>query len=249
MRMVLIAVLGIPLGQGPGLAVANGQPARHLEKAGGYSFVPPKGWKMYDGGSAAFAKTADETIDKQMKQIKQQLAAAPPGSPQAKALQQALDALQRIQKQTQEMGALAKQAGVEDDFKGFMGSAANGPAPTISFSVANLRNFKKTVDGKAVDSTLADVIALYKQPPPGTTARDNETFHVVAEKKLKTEAGAECVVVVTEIDQKGVRYRHTYYFFDLSAERKFVARCSAAAVYDLDAVFEASLKTLRMEKN
>jgi hypothetical protein len=84
--------------------------------------------------------------------------------------------------------------------------------------------------------------------PLGTAGRTNETFKVVAEKKLKTDAGAECVVLVTEIDHRGLTYRTTRYFFDFSTERKLVASCTAPSAAKLDAVFEASLKTLRVEK-
>src|SRR5262245_39690092 len=137
MHTLLMAVLGTILWLGPGLAVAHAQPARHVEKAGGFSYVPPNGWKMYDSGSEAFARTADATMQKQMQQIQQQLAKAPAGSAQAKALQHALDTLARMQQQNREMARKAKENGVEDNFKGWIGSSAKGPAPTLSFSVAN----------------------------------------------------------------------------------------------------------------
>jgi hypothetical protein len=249
MRMLLMAVLGTVLWVGPGRVIAHAQPARHVEKEGGFSYVPPKGWKMYDGGSEAFAKTADATIDKQIQQIKQQLAKAPPGSAQAKALQQALDALQRIQKTTQDMAKIARETGFEDKFKGFMGSADKGPAATLSFTVANLSKMpKKMVDGKEVERTLDDVIASHKEPPITTSATERDSFRVVTEKKLKTDAGAEGVLLVTEIDKKGVRYRYTYYFLDLSEDRKLVTFGSAVAADNLDAVFEAAFKTLHVEK-
>ncbi|HYT88523.1 MAG TPA: hypothetical protein VEL76_07425 [Gemmataceae bacterium] len=222
MRLTLIVALAIVLGQGSGLAVQAQQPARHVETAGGFSFVPPKGWKA-----------TDEAIANQVKQIEKQLAAAPPGSPQEKALKRAIATLQLMAKQS---------------MKGFLGSGADGPAPTISFSVEDLRKFNITVNGVAVKATLADLVAHYKYPPPGRTNEEVDSFRVVAEKKLKTDAGAECVVLVTEFDRNRLRYRQTYYFFDLSPDRKLVATCKAPWIDKLDAVFEASLKTLRLEK-
>jgi hypothetical protein len=249
MRVILIAVLGIVLTLGPGLAVATGQTPRHVEKAGGFSYVPPKGWKVFDNGSAAFMKTTDDTIDKQVKEIKKQLAAAPPGSVQAKALQQALDVLQKIQKQAQEMTKVVKQIGVEDNFKGFMPAAADGPSAALSFTVDNLPKMpRKTVDGKPVEMTLADVIASHKQPPIAFGGRENETFKVVAEKKLKTDAGAECVVVVTEMDLKGVSYRNIACVLELPGQRILTANGWAAVADNLDAVYEATFKSLRVEK-
>ena len=46
MRMTLFAALGILLGQAP--APGDPEPGRVVDKVGGFSWVPPKGWKVYD---------------------------------------------------------------------------------------------------------------------------------------------------------------------------------------------------------
>src|SRR5262249_46256274 len=102
---------------------------------------------------------------------------------------------------------------------GAIGCAGSGGVPASRVSP----RAKKMVNGMAVDNTFADVIASHKQLPIRYGGRENETFRVVAERKLKTEAGAECVVVVTEVDYRFVRYRSISCFLDLSADRKLTA--------------------------
>jgi hypothetical protein len=48
MRSILIVSLCVLLGQAPGLGAADEKAARHVEKAGGFSFVPPKEWTIRD---------------------------------------------------------------------------------------------------------------------------------------------------------------------------------------------------------
>src|SRR5580704_2686755 len=98
MRLTLIVVLGIVLGQGPDLAVGDEKPARHVDKAGGFSVVPPKGWTIFyfdekfeksmDEAKKKAAKTgndamkvAEERLTQQLKQLKGPPAPLP-GSPQ-----------------------------------------------------------------------------------------------------------------------------------------------------------------------
>jgi hypothetical protein len=187
MRLTLFAALGILLGQAP--APGDPEPGRVVDKVGGFSWVPPKGWKVYDPAAKK---------------------SAVPRSNQA------------------------------------WGSAAKGPAPSIVFE-----DFVRTatVNGKPVKTTLEDCVAFFKEPPIWASKEAAETFMVVAEKKLKTEAGLECAVVVTYIHTR----RITYYCFDLGGERFLVARCTASyALPDqgekLDPVFEASVKSFRLEK-
>jgi hypothetical protein len=281
MRLTLLVVLGIMLGQGPDRAVGDEKPARHVDKPGGFSVVPPKAWTIFyfdekfeksmtearkkatKTGNDAM-KLAEERLTQQIKQLKGPPAPLP-GSPQEiqlKTMEKVLESLAKARADRDKMARDAEKIGreaekkeqdvapIKDDFKAFqfMGSGANGPAPWIQFNVEHLSRFTTTINDVAVKSTLANVVAQYKKPPISLTQKEAETFKVVAEKKLKTDAGAECLVLVTEFDQKGLRYRQTYYFFDLSEERKLVATCNAPWIDHLDAVFEASVKTLRLEK-
>jgi hypothetical protein len=50
MRRTLTAALVVLLGLVFRVGAAEDAPQRHTEKAGGYSFVPPKGWKMMEFG-------------------------------------------------------------------------------------------------------------------------------------------------------------------------------------------------------
>lgn len=324
MRLTLMVVLGLALGQGPALAGGDEKPARHVDQAGGFSFVPPKGWTVFyfdekfkqsmqearqrveaakqraqaakeqaqaakqrvEAAGQDALRIAEEKLTDQLNKL--QGSSAPPGSAQdiqLKALEKGLESLAKARRDNENMERAAEKMRQDAEKKGqnrqpikarrdnesmeravekmrqnrqpikdnftafqFMGSGSNGPAPWIQFNVEDLRRFKITVNGKPVKATLADLVARYRDPPLPSTQEVADSFRVVAEKKLKTDAGAECVVLVTEFDRSRLRYRQAYYFFDLSPDRKLVVTCNAPAIDKLDAVFEACLKTLRLEK-
>ncbi len=301
MRLTLMVVLGLALGQGPALAGGDEKPARHVDQAGGFSFVPPKGWTVFyfdekfkqsmqearqrveaakqraqaakeqaqaakqrvEAAGQDALRIAEEKLTDQLNKL--QGSSAPPGSAQdiqLKALEKALDSFAKARRDNENMERAVEKMRQDAEKKGqnrqpikdnftafqFMGSGSNGPAPWIQFNVEDLRRFKITVNGKPVKATLADLVARYRDPPLPSTQEVVDSFRVVAEKKLKTDAGAECVVLVTEFDRSRLRYRQAYYFFDLSRDRKLVVTCNAPAIDKLDAVFEACLKTLRLEK-
>ncbi len=116
----------------------------------------------------------------------------------------------------------------------FMGAEADGPAPTIAF----LKKF---------NIRMADVLASYKSPLPGSSNDEQESFRVVVEKKLKTDASWQCEVLVTEFDRICQKYRQIHHFFDLSSDGILVAICTAPWNDKLDAIFESSLKAICLE--
>src|SRR5262249_498234 len=120
------------------------------------------------------------------------------------------------------------------------------PQPSVDFNEL-VRNVVK--DGEKQKTTLADCIAYYKERPAGITDDEKDSFGVEKERKLKTHAGLECAVVVTNYGS----WRRTYYCFDLGEERFLVATCSASwgitgTADKLDPVFDACIKTFRVEK-
>jgi hypothetical protein len=231
MRLTLIVLLGIVLGQGPGLAVAAEKPARHFEKVGGFSWVPPKGWKLID--------TSKEVLAPEMKAIlvlKKKIEAKKPANRTEAEIFQ-LGVFETMLK----AGALAKGM---THYKQAWGPGAGAPTPSIV-----LQDFVRTgLDGRKLKTTMADCVANYKQAPGGVTREVADSFRVVSQKKMKTDSGAGCVVLVTEFVENLLSYRQTYYMFDLGGGRFLVATCRAPWINKLDAVFAASMKTLRREK-
>ena len=98
---------------------------------------------------------------------------------------------------------------------------------------------------------------VYKSPLPvyiaahkKRMAEQFKDYKLLAEKKLKTDAGVEGVVLVIQHNVKGKMLRQNFFYFDIDGEKKL--RVTGISPADggekLDAVFEASLKTLRLEK-
>jgi hypothetical protein len=174
MRLTLLASLSVVLGLAGGLGAADEKAARHVEKAGGFSFVPPKDWTMRDVGIASIK------------------------------------------------------------YKAAIGPAANGFAPNIVF-----------VD-EAYKGTLADYMAANKK----SLAKVFKNYKELGEKNLKTEGGADMIMLVIQREDNGKMLRQTFYFVDLSPEKKMVATCSALTDGGdkLDGLFETSLKSFRVEK-
>jgi len=172
MRTILIATMCVLLGQATCLGAADEKAARHVEKAGGYSFVPPKDWTM--------------------REI--------PGM----------------------------------KFKAAVGPAADGFASNIVFVE------------EANKGTLADYTAANKK----AMAQVFKNYKELGEKNLKTDSGADMIMLVIQREEKGKTLRQTFYFLDLSAEKKIVATCTALADGGdkLDGLFETSLKSYRVEK-
>jgi hypothetical protein len=231
-------------------AVGDSKPARHFEKAAGFSFVPPKGWTMTDGATLAkAAKAFQEKYAAATQRIKQQIQAqlkrARPGSFQEKVLKQQLAQLEK------QSGQPVEKVGKSTTLERRTILVCSGPddagaASSITFDAIT------PAKGKVVKKALADAVAQYKFVANNT----NPYSRVVAQTTLKTAAGAQCVVLETsffpatylgDTDDR-VRLRITHYFVELSPGRILVATCSAASASRLNAVFEASLKTLRLEK-
>src|SRR5262245_6758214 len=240
MRLALILGLGIVLG--PGLAIGDEKPARHFEKDAGFSFVPPKGWTMTGAAELAQAAAAARPLEKAVQQhhvattqlIRQgmlaQLKRVQPGSVQEKLLKQQLA---QLEKQVKEQSDLQEQSTKLESrpILMFTGSSADGPAPSISFSVLTPAKGKAAAKGKPAKNTLADAVAQYTYVADHT----NKFSGVVAQKKWKTDAGVEFVVLVTksfpatylgDTDDR-VESRITHYFVELSPGRVLVATCEA----------------------
>jgi hypothetical protein len=246
--------------KGPILPVGDNKPARQFEKAAGFSFVPPKGWTMTraadlaesDAASEKLAKEVQEKYDAATQRIRQafqaQLKAAPPGSFQEKVAKQQLD---QLEKQAKPQADLAERSAKIKSRSILMcsGSSENdGLLPYITFSELAPG---PAVKDKAAKIKLADAVANYKYVADHT----NEFSGVVAQKKLKTDASQEFVVLVTklfpadyfgDVDDR-VELRITHYFLEASPGRVLLVTCSAPTDSKLDAVFEATLKTFRLE--
>jgi hypothetical protein len=258
MRLTLIVGLGVVLG--PALAIGDEKPARHVEKEAGFSFVPPKGWTLTDAAAMAEADAAAQKLDKAVQEryaattqrirqtIQAQLKLVPPGSFQEKLLKQQLE---QLEKQAKPQMDLAEQSAKIKSRSMLMysGRSAEGiPAPSITFSVLTPG---PAVKDKGAKIKLADAVAQYKYVAEHT----NMFSGVLAQKTFKAEAGAEFSVLVTKLfpaDYVGdkddrVELRITHYFLEPSPGRVLVVTCSAASDSKLDPVFEASLKTFRLE--
>ena len=262
MRLTLIVGLGIVLG--PALASGDEKPARRVEKDAGFSVVPPKGWTLTDAAELAQADAEAQKADKAFqdqhaavtKKIKDgilaQLKRRQPGSFQEKLLKQQLEQLEKQSKEQTELNEQSKKLESRSILM-CSGSADEGATPSITFSVLTpARAAKGPAKDKVAKNALADAVAQYKYVADHT----NKFSGVVAQKKLKTDAGVEFVVLVTKLfpatylgdTDDRVELRITHYFFELSPGRVLVVTCSAASDSKLDPVFEASLKTLRFEK-
>jgi hypothetical protein len=161
------------LGSVLGLSAADKKVDRHIEKAGGFSFVPPEDFML-------------------------------------KAL-----------------------PGIK--YKAAIGPAADGFAPNIVF-----------VD-EAHKGTLAEYVEANKKGLKMTF----KNYKEVTEKNFKTEGGAECAMLRIQRDEKGKALRQTFYFFEVSPDRKMVATASTAvgaAGEKWEPILEASIKTFRLEK-
>ena len=258
MRWTLIAALSIVLG--PALAIGDEKPVRHLEKDAGFSFVSPKGWTLTD--AAAMAKSAapikeeaekgaqlqNLAIQRQKQFILEQLKLARPGTPLEKMLREQVVVLEKQAKQ--QLDAAKQVLSEENPILICSSPAAKEPAPSIRFYVLKPANNAKD---KVEKITLADVVAKYKHVAKNT----NPYSSLVAERKFKTDEGVECVVVVAKVfpatyfgpEDDRVEMRNTHYISELSPGRVLVVTCSAASEdAKVDTVFEASLKTLRLEK-
>ena len=71
-------------------------------------------------------------------------------------------------------------------------------------------------------------------------------FEKFNQTTFKTAAGQTGIKLTTQAEQNGRRIRQTYYFFELSKEKKLVVTCSASAKDGeaFDKVFEETLETL-----
>src|SRR5262249_52925174 len=149
------------------------KPARHFEKEAGFSFVPPKGWTMTGAAELAQAAAAAQQADKAFQQkyaattqlIKQgmlaQLKRVQPGSFQEKVLKQQLAQVEKQAKQQAEWEEQSSKLASRPILE-CSGSAAKGPAPSISFSVLTPAKGKAAAKGKPAKNTLADAVAQYK---------------------------------------------------------------------------------------
>jgi hypothetical protein len=171
-RATILVAVYLVLGSALGLSAADKKADRHVEKAGGFSFVPPEDFLL-----------------KELPGMK---------------------------------------------YKAAIGPAAGGFAPNIVF-----------VD-EAHKGTLAEYVEANKKGLKMTF----KNYKEISEKNLKTDAGAECAMLRIQRDEKGKALRQTFYFFELSPERKMVATASTAvgAGEKWEPILEASVKTFRLEK-
>lgn len=118
-------------------------------------------------------------------------------------------------------------------FKVFSGPASEGPAPTIS--VEDDEGFTG-----ALDDYVAGNLELMAKAYPG--------FQKLAQEELQLDSGERAVKVVTTSQQLGPILRQTYYF-SLGENKAYVVTCTEKpGGEDFDALFEASVKTLREER-
>jgi hypothetical protein len=119
-------------------------------------------------------------------------------------------------------------------FKVAVGPAADGFAPNINF----------------VDEAFAGKLGEYVTGNKKTLQALFKNYKELEEKEIKTANGEMCIRLVTQSEHNGKALRQSFYFFDVAPGRKLVATCTALADGGdkLDAVFEASLKTFRLEK-
>jgi hypothetical protein len=114
------------------------------------------------------------------------------------------------------------------------GPAANGFAPNINCVD---EAFNGTVDTYA-NENLKSLQAIF------------QGFKKISQVTFKTEAGVSGVKLVTTSEQQKMALRQTFFFLDGPAGKKLVFTCSCLAEggEKLDPVFEASIKTVKLEK-
>lgn len=76
-----------------------------------------------------------------------------------------------------------------------------------------------------------------------------EEFRIVKQEEFLTADGLRGSRVVAEVKQLGRNHRQTYYFFE-NGNKKYIAVCTTKSEggEQLDPVFEASMKTFRIER-
>ena len=178
MRVLLIIAWCVLLGQLPRACAADEpkeakKPMRHVEKAGGFSFVPPAGWTFRKVAGQKFSVGVGPPLDK-------------------------------------------------------------GWVPQIDFVVHPYK------------ATLPVFVAGQKK----FMATGYKNFKLLGEKNLKTESGAKGIAVLFLGETNGQKLRHYHCYFDLSPSKKTWIMCAVPVTNGdkLDAAFEASFKTWRLEK-
>jgi len=113
------------------------------------------------------------------------------------------------------------------------GPAADGFAPNINVVEENSQG---TLDAyvEASEATLAKIFQKYKK---------------ISLAEFKLDGGAAAMKLVTTNEQQGKTLRQTFYLIDAN-DKKFVVTCTALAEggEKLDAAFDASIKTFKLEK-
>ncbi|HYV36154.1 MAG TPA: hypothetical protein VE988_10650 [Gemmataceae bacterium] len=119
-------------------------------------------------------------------------------------------------------------------FKILVGPVVNGFGSNMVFmdesSTSNLKDYV-AASKKALQAVIKDI-------------------KEISETEMQTAEGAACVRLVFEAEHQGIRLRQTVYCLDLAPGKKLAITCSTLADGGdkLDAVFEASAKSLRIEK-
>jgi hypothetical protein len=114
------------------------------------------------------------------------------------------------------------------------GPATNGFAPNIN----------------CVDEAFDGAIDAYAEANLKSLQTIFQGFKKISQAPFKTDAGQSGVKLVTTSEQHKMILRQTFYFLDGPAGKKLVFTCSCLSEggEKLDPAFEASIKTVKLEK-
>ncbi|HEY7331138.1 MAG TPA: hypothetical protein VH592_26115 [Gemmataceae bacterium] len=101
----------------------------------------------------------------------------------------------------------------------------------------------------ATDELFAGSLEEYVKANLAGLQRFMAEFRVLRQEDFQTSEGLSGVRVITEATLNGRRFRQTYFFFG-NGNRKYVVACTTGREggEELDPIFEASMKTFRLEQ-
>ncbi len=101
----------------------------------------------------------------------------------------------------------------------------------------------------AADEFFAGSLEEYVKANLATLQRVMPEFRIVKQEDFQTTAGLPSVRLVAEVKQNGINLRQSYYFFG-NGNTKYVVVCTTRrdGGEELDPIFEASMKSFRLER-